>query len=246
MQLAETCGMFKWFKKSGRFACMLLATVGLSLTSCSKKNYSWSTEEEYYQLPIWREHVRNYKKMKYPQPQSKVFIGDSMTEGFDLKRHFDDNTIINMGIGGDFTSGVLNRLKYVIRLQPESIFIMIGINDILKEIDMVRIQNQYANILQTLRQECPQSFICVQSNLPTTGMGGNDSTNAVILEKVKTLNAFLKEYCENNQLYFADMYNQFTDAGGNLMVDYTYDGLHLSDAGYVVWKKNIVHLIIKQ
>jgi hexosaminidase len=235
--------MFHWLKKSGRLAWMLLVSFGLSFTACSKKNYSWSTEEEYYQLPIWRDHVRNLKKMKYPQPESTVFIGDSMTEGFDLKRHFADNTLINMGIAGDFTSGVLNRLKYAIRLQPKSIFIMIGINDILKEIDMTRIQNQYANILQTLKTSCPNTFICVQSNLPTAGMGGNDQANRAILAKVNILNTFLKEYCEKNQLYFADMYSQFTNTDGNLAVDYTYDGLHLNDAGYILWKNNIAHLM---
>lgn len=230
-------------KKIMHLFCVLMALLGIGMTGCSKKNYSWSTEEEYYKLPIWRDHVKTYKKLNYPPLTAKVFIGDSMTEGFDLKRHLQSENLVNMGIGGDFTSGVINRLKYAIKLQPKSIFIMIGINDILKENDMARIKSQYARILEILQAECPETFICVQSNLPTSMMGGSEASNQLILQKVSELNQYLKTLCEERKLEFVDMYDSFTDENGNLKNELTYDGLHLSDAGYVVWKNSIHNLI---
>ena len=230
-------------KKSAHFFCLLLASLGIGLTGCSKKNYSWSTEEEYYKLPIWREHVKTYKKLNYPPNTAKIFIGDSMTEGFDLQRHFDNKDLVNMGIGGDFTSGVIDRLKYAIRLHPKSIFIMIGINDILKDTDMGRIKAQYASILQILKAECPGTLIFVQSNLPTSMMGGSIESNQQVLLKVHELNMFLKDYCNEYEITFIDMYTSFTTERGDLKAEYTYDGLHLSDEGYIVWKKSIQTLI---
>jgi lysophospholipase L1-like esterase len=232
-------------KKTGRFFCMILAWLGMGLTSCSKKNYTWSTEEEYYDLPIWKNHVRTYRKMNYPPHTAKVFIGDSMTEGFDLNRHFESKNLVNMGIGGDFTSGVIKRLKYATRLQPQSVFIMIGINDILKDVDMQRITSQYANILEILQSECPETFICVQSNLPTTMIGGSAESNKLILERVQELNNFLKTYCLEHGIYFADMYTLFVTQQGDLRSDCTYDGLHLSETGYLIWKSNIQTLVDK-
>jgi lysophospholipase L1-like esterase len=181
--------------------------------------------------------------LNYPPNTAKVFIGDSMTEGFDLDRHFESSNLVNMGIGGDFTSGVINRLKYATRLQPKSIFIMIGINDILKNIDMHRITSQYTTILEILKAECPDAFLCVQSNLPTSMMGGSVESNKSILDRVQELNTFLKIYCSEHSIYFADMYASFVTPQGDLKSDCTYDGLHLSEAGYLIWKDTIQKLV---
>src|SRR4051812_2060560 len=51
-----------------------------------------------------------------------VFLGNSLTEMFNLST-LGDSSIINRGINGDFTQGVLKRLPEVISLQPSRIFI---------------------------------------------------------------------------------------------------------------------------
>jgi lysophospholipase L1-like esterase len=54
---------------------------------------------------------------------------------------------------------------------------------------------------------------------------------------------FLKDYCNEYEITFIDMYTSFTTERGDLKAEYTYDGLHLSDEGYIVWKKSIQTLI---
>lgn len=51
-----------------------------------------------------------------------LFLGDSITEGADWQRLTGDSTVVNRGVGGDITFGVLKRLDEVIRRRPASLF----------------------------------------------------------------------------------------------------------------------------
>src|SRR5207244_10058498 len=55
-----------------------------------------------------------------------VMLGDSITEGMDWRELFPDVRILNRGIAGDTSAGVLNRLDEVIARHPKMVFLMIG------------------------------------------------------------------------------------------------------------------------
>ena len=62
-----------------------------------------------------------------------VFLGDSITQGWgeDFKGLFGDVNVVNRGISGDTSRGLLLRLKRdVIDLSPAAVVIMIGANDL--------------------------------------------------------------------------------------------------------------------
>lgn len=168
-----------------------------------------------------------------------LFIGDSMTEGYRLDQHFPGKPTVNMGVSGDFTSGVLMRLETATRLEPKKIFVMIGINDILKKVPFDRTIYNYSELLRNMRMQCPGAQIYVQSNLPTTGMGGSAEINASVVRQVRSLNDFLREQSKALGIAFVDMYKAFEVNGGELNPAYTYDGLHLNDEGYKVWSQYI-------
>src|SRR5215469_2048183 len=56
-----------------------------------------------------------------------IFLGNSITQFGDWKKLLNDSTVINRGIGGDITFGVLKRLDDVIKRQPSKLFLLIGI-----------------------------------------------------------------------------------------------------------------------
>lgn len=225
-----------WMKiKSALVA--LSALLGLS--SCKTKQYTWSSESEYYKLPVYEDHVKEFRKVNLPPHTAKLFIGDSMTEGFQLEKFFDDKNIVNMGISGDFTSGVLRRLDVVEKLQPKQVYVMIGINDILKKVPESRIIENYGNIIKRIREAAPNAQVFIQSNLPTRGMGGSAEANKAIIESVISLNMFLIGQCIAYDITFVNLYNVFRTSDQELIAEYTYDGLHLNDAGYAVWAEQI-------
>jgi len=226
----------------GRWICAAVTALGI-FTGCSKPKYAWNTEEEYFLLPYWSQRVKTFKKIKKEPHTAKLFIGDSITEGFDLVRFFNDEDVVNMGISGDFTSGVLMRLEAVEKLQPKTIFIMIGINDILKNVPDARIHENYKKIIVSIRAICPDAHLFVQSVLPTNNMGGSPESNALVIARIRDLNTMLDEQCLVDGATFINLYSIFEMDGTHLNPDYTYDGLHVNEEGYKVWSAFIRQLV---
>ena len=50
-----------------------------------------------------------------------IFLGNSITEGCDWKSLFPDKNVLNRGISGDVTRGVLNRIDEVTSSKPKKI-----------------------------------------------------------------------------------------------------------------------------
>lgn len=231
-----------WFK----YKSVVAALLGIfSLSSCKTKQYTWSTESEYYKLPIYNNHVKAFKKVKLPPNTAKLFIGDSMTEGFQLEKFFSDPNLVNMGISGDFTSGVFRRLDLVKKLQPKQVYVMIGINDILKKVPQKQIIENYGNIIKRILEYAPNAEVFIQSNLPTLNMGGSAEVNKTVVEKVNDLNMFLQGQCIAYDITFVNLYPQFTTPSQELNATYTDDGLHLNEKGYAVWASEIRDLLEK-
>src|SRR5271165_596600 len=59
-----------------------------------------------------------------------VMLGDSLTEGGPWRELTGCLYLVNRGIGGDTSGGVLARLDEIIALKPRAVFLMIGVNDI--------------------------------------------------------------------------------------------------------------------
>lgn len=232
------------FIKIRNRVCALLGGIGILFSGCTKSKYTWSTEDEYFQVPIWKEHVKKFKKIKAQPHTVKLFIGDSITEGYDLNRHLATDDLVNMGISGDVTAGILKRLHLVEKLQPKKIFIMIGINDIRLKVPKERIEQQYSQIIQTLKLSCPNTVIYVQSLLPARGIENTDMTNQYVCTQVRALNEFLEKKCTELNVNFIRLYPLFEEPKDYLREEYTYDGIHLNDEGYRFWSEQIRSYVI--
>jgi hypothetical protein len=92
-----------------------------------------------------------------------IFLGNSIIQGGDWKKLLNDTTVINRGIGGDITFGVVKRLDDIIKRKPSKLFILIGINDISKDIPDAVIADNYRRIISRVRAESPDTKIYVQS-----------------------------------------------------------------------------------
>src|ERR1700743_3949641 len=104
-------------------------------------------------IPFIPEHtpVRLAQFSKEPVVTGKViFLGNSITEMGNWKKVLNDTTVINRGIGGDITYGVLKRLKDITDRRPSKIFILLGLNDIGKDIPDAVIAYNYLKIVKEI------------------------------------------------------------------------------------------------
>ncbi len=168
-----------------------------------------------------------------------VFLGNSITQGGDWPRLLGDSTVVNRGIGGDVTYGVRARLEDVIRRRPSKLFILIGINDVSKDIPDAVIAENVRAIVESVRAGSPQTVVYVQSVLPLNPTVPGFPQHYDKPQHVVRLNRLLRAVAASTHARFVDLYPLFLDAQGRLDRRYTGDGLHLNEAGYQRW---VAHL----
>lgn len=178
-----------------------------------------------------------------PIKQGKiVFLGDSITDGSEWNELFNQPDLINRGISGDTTEGVLHRIDHICALKPSKIFILIGTNDLGKGNSIRKIINNYDQIIRTIKQYSPQTKLFVQSVFPV---------NEKILHSKRTnqdiilLNKKLEKLANVNQVNYIDVHSALLSKQHQLHPHFSYDGLHLNGLGYLQWKKVLERYIME-
>ena len=164
-----------------------------------------------------------------------IFLGNSITEAGNWKKLLKDSTVVNRGISGDITFGILNRIDEVVNRQPSKLFLLIGINDIAKNIPDEVIMENIFSIVSKVRGLSPKTKIFVQSILPTNNSFPDSPDHKNKDDHVITVNAQLQKYGDRLQYTYVDLYSKFTDNESRLDAKYTVDGLHLNAMGYIHW-----------
>ncbi|MEO9021961.1 MAG: GDSL-type esterase/lipase family protein, partial [Ginsengibacter sp.] len=99
-------------------------------------------------------------------PGDIIFLGNSLTARADWNELLDLPIARNRGISGDITFGVFNRLHEITEGKPAKLFILIGINDISRNIPDSFIVRNYERIIQKIQTESPRTKIYFQTLLP--------------------------------------------------------------------------------
>jgi lysophospholipase L1-like esterase len=164
-----------------------------------------------------------------------IFLGNSITDTAEWSELFGNKHVKNRGISGDITFGVLARLGEVTASKPAKVFLLIGINDLSRNIPANVIFRNYQRIVQRIRAESPRTKIYLQSILPTNGSFPNFPRHQGRESQLKFLNDKLQELAAQTGQTFVDLRPTLADAAGRLDARYTNDGLHLNGAGYLRW-----------
>lgn len=162
-----------------------------------------------------------------------VFLGDSITDYVNFDEYLPSYHIINKGIAGDTTSGVLRRLGGVISIEPGKLFLLIGTNDIGDGIETAPIVRNIRKILERVKSKSPATRIYLQAVFPTRHI--DTRPNA----EIQALNTSLKALAGALHCTFIDLYPLLLDSEGELAEEYTADGLHLSNSAMAKWMEFI-------
>ncbi len=164
-----------------------------------------------------------------------IMLGNSITNGANWEELFDDPMVINRGISGDNTYGVLHRLHQITGMEPEKVFILLGINDLARGFTVDMILKNYRKIIETIRRQSPSTRIYVQSILPTNNDFSDFKNHQNKDPQIREVNTGLKNLADEPYVTFIDLYHRFVDESGKLSKAYTNDGLHLTGPGYLHW-----------
>lgn len=164
-----------------------------------------------------------------------LFLGNSITEGGHWRELTGDSTVINRGISGDITFGVLKRLDELIRYQPSKIFLLIGVNDIGKDIPDAVIADNCKKIIERIRAGSPGTRLYLQSILPVNPDYPGFPQHYNKEPHVIHTNQLLRKVAAETHCPFVNLFPLFLDHKKRMAEKYTVDGLHLNRQGYEVW-----------
>lgn len=212
---------------TGALTCIAMTAAGQT----SPKKIDSSYNNTYYQGRM--ELFASLKGRK----NAIVFLGNSITERGQWHELLPGAVIMNRGIGGDNTFGVLARLDDILKYQPKKIFLLIGINDIGRGLPVEVITANYKRIVDRIVTASPKTKLYVQSVLPM-----NDAVLKYDYLKNKkdtilTLNRNIRAIADANRLTYINLHEVFADEKGDLKAAYTMDGIHINPAAYAAWVK---------
>lgn len=205
------------------YLCMSITTgaVAQKIDSSYNNTYYQGRMELFNSLPVTKGAV--------------VFLGNSITERGAWSELLPGTKVMNRGIGGDNTFGVLARLEGVTQASPPKLFLLIGINDLSRELPKEVILRNYERIIQYISTRSPRTKIYIQSVLPLN----EGLTRAAYLKNKKDsilqLNAGIRQIAEMYHLPYINLHELFADANGDLKQELTADGIHLKPLAYVMW-----------
>ena len=178
-----------------------------------------------------------------------VCMGDSLTEGYDIPEEtawpailneISWLEVINSGISGDPTAGMLSRFRFMaLDYDPDLVFIMGGTNDIRLGIsDEVILSHMYGMTRFAKYDGIP----CAIGIPPHAHFLGPSDDSGLFLEggaftkRMEGLQTKLKKLAIRDELPFVDL----SDFPKSLYLD---DGVHLNESGNKVVAERVVQLL---
>ena len=193
------------------------------------------------QLQDWNQLGRYYEdnrrmEAEPVEPGRVVFLGDSITDGWDLKRDFPGKPYANRGIGGQTTSQMLVRMfPDVIDLHPAALILLAGTNDISANTGpetLRMIEENIQAITELAMHHHIKVILCAV--MPISDYTANKQTIHRPPADILRLNTWLHSYASEAHAEFADYYSALVDEKGMLKEGFAGDGLHPNAKGYAL------------
>ena len=187
---------------------------------------AWTIQND----PYYKHKKSQFEVLSMNEKFTTMMLGDSITDEGLWDELLNSDTIQNRGISGDTTDGVLERLNPMGK-NIEKVFIMIGVNDIMRGKSVDEIYSNYLKIIQFFKEK--KIKIHIQSTLYI-----GESRKADFNPKVEELNKRLEKYASENKITFINL-NPIFAPNKVLKKEFTFDDLHLNGSAYKLWSQEI-------
>ena len=173
-----------------------------------------------------------------------VAVGDSLTEGLGvaeelaypavLEKKLQSNgyhyRVVNAGVSGETSSGTLARIKWVLKLKPDIVILVIGANDGFRGIDPELIKS---NILSIVRE--------LKDHQVTVLLGGMQMGRNLGKEYITAFEAVYPEVAKEENIGLIPFFLTGVATKSNLNQT---DGIHPTAEGYRVVVEHIFPFVI--
>ena len=194
-------------------------------------------QDEYIYTDNSKYKPKSENFMLFNKQADIVMLGNSITAGVNWNELLERKDIVNRGINGDITEGMLNRMNSVLKVKPKVCFFLGGINDLTRRVAPDNTIANIKSIINTLLENNIKPIL--QSIIYTEKRFYDFEHNNKF---VAIINTELEKFAEEKGILFLDL-NTHLSENNLLKSEYTHDGLHLNAEGYVVWGKIVKEII---
>ncbi len=187
-----------------------------------------------FRPPAYKVKVEQFRSYK-SSAKDFIFLGNSITANTDWSELLEDRRAKNRGISADLTFGVLERLSDVTKGKPAKIFLLIGINDISRNIPDSLIIRNYKRIVNRIRSESPRTKIYIHTLMPVNQTFNRFPNHYGKDKHILMVNEAIRKMADNKKVLVIDLYPAFLDKEKRLISEFTHDGLHITAEGYQNW-----------
>ncbi len=207
-------------------------------------------DRQYLNYQQWVALLRQEAKAASDAPRLTVLLGDSISLWFPPQFLPGRRTWINQAISGESSGTLLQRLDALDDAQVETVFLMIGINDLIAGKPESEIVTNVEQSVLYLKNQHPNADIVVQSILPHAAENatweGRDRLLLLPNDRIQAVNDAIATVAATHDVHYLDLQALFADGEGLLRPDLTTDGLHLNERGYLVWRTAISMLLTSE
>lgn len=176
-----------WVQLPARYVIAALLISATALTGCQKntetatENTSQNTESQTANTPVIAtadsanaDSATTHQQTSMSQPLTILALGDSLTEGLGVAANanypaqlqarlqemgYENATVINSGLSGETSTGLVNRLDWVTQTQPDITILTIGANDAIRGIDAATVEANLRTAVQHLQDNGSQVIL---------------------------------------------------------------------------------------
>lgn len=217
--------------------CIFIACLLAFTCFCSCKKDDKELEQAILQYRAQKFATYQEENERYADYEVDVaFLGDSLTDGYDVKKYYPQYLVCNRGIGGETTIGLEERMTLSLYdLKPKVAVMLIGANNMSSMFD------NYENLLKGFISNVPNTKIVILSLTSMSKEWGKKNQLA------SYNNVKIKMLAEKYSFEYVDLFSALLNLEtGEIYDEYTTDGGHLTPLGYEVLTAKITPAIEKQ
>ncbi|KRB92436.1 GDSL-type esterase/lipase family protein [Duganella sp. Root198D2] len=191
----------------------------------------------------------NRKLLAAGKKPQMVFIGDSITEGWETpgqavwQRYYARHDAVALGFGGDHTENVLWRLRHgeLDGLAPKVAVLMIGTNNSGDRHDDPRATAAGVKaVIDEMRSRLPRTKVLLLAIFPR-----EEQPTAFLRRLNERVNSLISCYADGKHVFYANINGALLNADGTLSRDVMPDLLHPQEKGYEIWARSMEPVLTK-
>ena len=232
----ELIKVHEYEKKKNRKR-LILIVLSVLLLSLIISHYIVNAKET---RQIWNQEL--------DKDENVVLLGDSLIEYYRTDYYFEGLPVVNSGKAGITSKELMDQLKEkVYDYNPTKVFILVGTNDIHDKDSNNDIANNIEQMIKDIRENRPKAILYVLSLYPVNTSDDKKINRDNVLprenKEIVRINKMIETMCKKEKITYIDMYSKLIK-DDELNIDYTTDGLHLSDIGYFKVTKELLPYIL--